>query len=108
MSDQPNGIHITKGKAAAGGLAAAVVALLGAYLGQGGEIMIPTPPPHPAVTARLDAVEDRLEGVERQLSDPTLRQETIALQREVSALNSRLDLLLRWDDRRLRGPGAGD
>lgn len=107
MSDKTEG-HGKKQIAVGSGVAGAVLAGLLAYMSNGNaDISITRAEPHPAVIATLSAMDKRLAGVEKRLDDPTNRQELIAIQKEVSALNSRLDILLRLDTRRLRDEPSG-
>lgn len=95
MTEPSQQITVSKGKAAIGSLAAVLCAILGAYFGGSGEVIIPQPQPHPALVARLDALDHRIASVERRMEEG---QQLAAL---VSGMRERLDLLLSLDTRRL-------
>lgn len=103
MSEAPqNPRQVPLGKAAGGTVLAVLLALAGAYVGGGDGI--PALPPHPAVVARLDAIDRRLDAIDRRIEDPTPRQELASLAAAVSGLRERIDLWIAKDSRMLAEP----
>lgn len=86
----------------AGGVA---LALLGGGVGLGaagsrGDTNVVVPP-NPVTVERLSALEHRVEAVERQVSDPATRTAVNELTAEVKGLRAQLDMMLRFDGRKL-------